>query len=453
MRLPITLSLVLAAITSLRAEAPTVEGTMPEDFAPGLSPLLKQAVERSPSTIMASIALAQAEGTRYLEAAALWPQLGLNTNYQVSIQSTSNGPSTPAQKNLLYNASISQPIFQWGAYKNQAAVGTLGEKIAERQFAEAYRLLAVSIREQYMALIGKKIALRNAQFSLKLSQESLKVQQARFDAGASSEAEMGNFRMSVDDAQLAADRAEEDFSYSRRVFTRLVGIDDLSEDSIPAELKHPEFSSALADAVLTGFVGNGIESTFQSEVYQMMVRQQDLNYSIAKVRLLPKFAASASIGFQEYSQISGDTVNQVGLKTETYGVGATWSIFDGFATRGAKISALASKRQFERLRQNYVDQTVDQISDLRKQVGFSSRAMAIAELHHSLIESEVKRLSDDKNLGYASEATIDTGKLTLYSWEFNMSYARSDYFSRWTEFVSLAGLDPALANLPSRYVR
>ena len=146
-------------------------------------------------------------------------------------------------------------------------------------------------------------------------------------------------------------------------------------------------------------------------------------------------------------------MNQVGLQTETYGVGATWSIFDGFATRGAKISALATKRQYERLRQNYVDQTVDQITDLRKQVGFSSRAMAIAELHHSLVEAEVRRLSDDKNLGYASEATIDTGRVTLYAWEFNMAYARSDYFSRWTEFVSLAGLDPALANLPSRYVR
>ncbi len=453
MRLPITLSLVLAAITSLRAEAPTVEGTMPEDFAPGLSPLLKQAVERSPSTIMASIAVAQAEAGRYNYAAALWPQLGLNTNYQVSIQSTSNGPSTPAQKNLLYNASITQPIFQWGAYKNNAAIGDLGEKIAERQFAEAYRMLAVSIREQYMALIGKKISLRNAQFALKLSKESLQVQQARFDAGASSEAEMGNFRMSVDDAQLAADRAEEDFGYARRVFTRLVGIDDLSPDSIPDELKHAEFSTSLADAVLTGFVGDGIESTFQSEVYKMMVTQQDLNYSIAKVRLLPKFAASASIGSpgilpdrRQHRQPGGTEDGDLRRRRHV-------EHLRRLCDPGRQDSALASKRQFERMRQSYVDQTVDQMADLRKQVGFSSRAMAIAELHHSLIESEVKRLSDDKNLGYASEATIDTGKVTLYAWEFNMAYARSDYFSRWTEFVSLAGLDPALANLPSRYVR
>jgi hypothetical protein len=28
-----------------------------------------------------------------------------------------------------------------------------------------------------------------------------------------------------------------------------------------------------------------------------------------------------------------------------------------------------------------------------------------------------------------------------------------DYMSRWTEFVSLAGIDPAIANISARYVR
>jgi outer membrane protein TolC len=453
MRLPITLSLLLAATTSLWAEAPAVQGTMPEDYLPGLAPLLKEAVERSPTTIAASVSVAQAEAGRYLDAAELWPQLGLNANYAVSVQSQTGGPASPPNKGFFYSANISQPLFQWGAYKNQALIGNLGEKIAERQFAEAYRILAVSIREQYMALIGKKIQLRNARFDLKLSREALDVQQARFEAGATSEAEIGNYRLSVEEAQLRADRAEEDYGYAKRVFTRLLGIDELSDDSIPIELKHPEFSPALADSVLTGFVGDGIESTFQSEVYKMTVRQQDLNYSIAKVRLLPKIAATAGISYQNQTQIEGPKVNQIGIQTENYSVGANWNIFDGFATRGAKLSALASKRLAERTRQTYIDQTIDQVSDMRKQVGFSSRAMRLAEVHNALIADEVKRLGDDKSLGYASQATIDSGIVTLYATEFNMAYARSDYFSRWTEFISIAGIDPALANLQSRYVR
>jgi outer membrane protein TolC len=453
MRLPITLSLVLAATVSLRAEAPTVQGTLPEDYIPGLSALLKQAVERSPTTISASVSVAQAEAGRYLNAALLWPQVGLNADYAVSIQSQKGAPSSPPNKGFFYSANINQPLFQWGAYKNQALIGSLGEKIAERQFAEAYRILAISIREQYMGLVGKKIQLRNVRFNLKLANEALQVQQAKLDAGATSEAVVSGYRLAVDDAQLAEDRQEEDFSYAKRVFTRLVGIDDLSDDSVPIELKHPDFSPALADAILTGFVGEGIESTFQSEVYKMSVRQQDLNYSIAKVRLLPKVAAAAGISFLNQTQISGQNVSQIGIQTENYSIGANWSIFDGFATRGAKLSALSSKRLVERARQTYIDQTIDQVSDMRKQVAFSSRAMRLAEVHNALIEAEVKRLGDDKALGYASQATIDSGIVTLYATEFNMAYARSDYFGRWTEFISLAGIDPALANLQSRYVR
>jgi hypothetical protein len=45
-----------------------------------------------------------------------------------------------------------------GRRKNSALIGSLGLKIAERQYAEAYRQLAIIIREQYMALIEKKIS-------------------------------------------------------------------------------------------------------------------------------------------------------------------------------------------------------------------------------------------------------------------------------------------------------
>jgi len=452
MRLPIALSLLLVAAVSLRAEAPPLQGTLPEDLMPALNPLLKEAVERSPSTISASIALAAAEAGRYGAAAALWPHLSGNVGYQVSDESISRGTTSTA-KGITYGLNVGQPIFQWGAYRNQKLIGDLTASISAKQFAEAYRLLAVTIREQYMGLVGKKIALRNTLFNLKLSQEALAAQQARFDAGSSSQAELGNFRMSVEQAQLDADRSQEDYDYGKRILTRLVGIDDLSEDSVPLEVPHPQYSGALADTVLTGFVGEGIESTFQSEMYQMQLRQWDLNYKIAAVTLLPKVSAGAGLSYSNQSSVSQTSISQVSVLQKSYNISAAWSIFDGFATTGAKLSALANKRATERIRQSYIDSAVDQISDMRKQLGFESRAMQLAEAHNALIAAEVKRLGQDKDLGYASQATIDTGLLNLYATEFNMAFARTQYLSRWSEFISLAGIDPALANLSPRYAR
>jgi outer membrane protein TolC len=425
---------------------------MPEDYLPGLKPLLKEAVERSPSTLSASIAVATAEAGKYTNSAALWPSISVTTQYGESIE-TESGLQPSKAKALAYSGGITQPIFEWGAYKNQAEIGNLGAKIAERNFAEAYRTLAILIREQYFGLIGKKILVRNALFNLKLSNEALLAQQARFDAGSSSSADLGNSRMSTEQAQLDADRAAEDYDNGRQLFIRLIGIESLDEASIPIELPHPEFSAPKADAVLAGFVGDGVETTFQSQVYKMYIQESDLNYKIQKVRLLPKVNAAASYNYSRQTELGSGAINQVGIQSETYAIAANWTIFDGFATKGAKLAALEGKRSYELTKKNYVDSMIDQMGYLRKQLGFSARSMSIAEVHYNLIEAEVRRIGDDKSLGYASQASVDSGILTLYSTAYLQAYGRTDFYSRWTEFVSLAGVDPILSNLPSRYVR
>jgi outer membrane protein TolC len=454
LRLPPTLLLFLLAAASLRAEAPSIDGTLPEDHLPGLGPLLKAAVELSPSTILANLTVAQREGERFIAAAALWPSVSGSANYTIQDESVSGvGGATSTERGLFYNVGVNQPIFQWGAYKNNAAIGSLTLKIAQRQYAEAYRVLAIQIRENYMYLVGKKIALRNARYRQKLADEALATWQAKKEAGSVSAAEVQGYEIAFQQAQLFTDRIEEDYNYSMRVFVRLVGIDNLDEESIPLDVGHPDYSAPVADAILAGFVGGGVESTFQSEVYQMTIEQQDLSYSIAKVRLLPKLNASITYNLIDQTNVGGGHVSQEALQQEGYSIAANWSIFDGFATRGSKLEALAIKRYYERTRKTYIDSTIDLITNMRHQIGLSSRGLKLSELHHNLIDAEVRRITDDLKLGYASQATVESSTANLYDAEYDMAVARSDYFSRWTEFISLAGIDPALSNISPRYVR
>src|ERR1700689_2301241 len=94
MRLFAILSLVLVGATTLRSEAPPIEGTLPEDYLPALKPLLKAAVERSPATITATIAVALADAGRIGADAPLSPQLGLSSNYAVNRPSSSTAANT-----------------------------------------------------------------------------------------------------------------------------------------------------------------------------------------------------------------------------------------------------------------------------------------------------------------------------------------------------------------------
>jgi outer membrane protein TolC len=441
MRLPALLSVALVAVASLRAEAPPLQGTMPEDYLPGLVPLLKTAVERSPNTISAAIAVDQAESGKIGAFSNLYPHANANGSYAVSSESETNS-ATSTSKGLYYGAGINGPVFQWGAIKNAALVGSLGLQIANREYADAYRTLAITLRE-----------LRNEEFKLRISEENMDAEKARFESGSVSEADLQGYRLDLESATLNRDRTAEDFAYSKLQFIRLVGVDNLDDAAIPLEIPHPEFSASLADAVYSGFVGKGIESTFQSQVYDLELKQDDLSYKIAKVGLLPKLSFSANYAYSNYTAASVGSVSQVGLRSENVGISAGWNIFDGFATTSAKLGALAIKRAHELQLKSYVDATVDSVGHMHRELGFSARALALAEVHFALIDSQVKRLNGDKALGYASQATIDSGTLTLDATEFDMVAARSGYLGSWTEFVSLAGLDPAIENISPRYDR
>src|ERR1700733_5980762 len=89
MKLPETLLLALFAAATLRAEAPSIQGTLPEDYLPGLKPLLQTAVERSPNTIQASISVAQSEAAKITAYSSLWPTLSANANYTSTTESVS----------------------------------------------------------------------------------------------------------------------------------------------------------------------------------------------------------------------------------------------------------------------------------------------------------------------------------------------------------------------------
>lgn len=448
------LAVFCLATALLRAEAPSIEGTLPEDLLPGLQPLLKKAVESSPSTILANVQVAQQEGQRYIDAQALWPQITGNVNYTEQVESISGaGSGNSTEKGLFYNFAVNQPIFQWGAYKNNAAIGTLGQKIAERQFAEAYRILATQIREQYLYLVVKNIYLRNARYNQKMADEAFQTQKAKFESGSVSEADLQTYQIASERASLDADTRAEDFAYAKRVFTRLVGIDDLDDAAIPLAIPQPRYSAPMADQILTGFVADGVESTFQNEVYRMTINQQDLNYSIQKVRLLPKLNVQAAVNLFDQSNTVGGHVYQQALQQEAVSIVANWTIFDGFLTKGLKMEALANKRYQERARKTYIDNTVDAITNMRHMLGLSARGLALTQIHNALIGAEVKRVNDDLKLGYASQATLEISTYNLYQTEYDLAFAETDYLSKWTDFISLAGIDPAMANLPTRYVR
>jgi outer membrane protein TolC len=127
------------------------------------------------------------------------------------------------------------------------------------------------------------------------------------------------------------------------------------------------------------------------------------------------------------------------------GVSMSWSIFDGFATRAAKISAKANIRQYERQLQTATDQVLDQAVGLERQAGFAYRSMNLAQSRADISASALKAVQEDAKSGAASRIAVEAAQAVSNQYQITLQSQRADLLSRWAEFVSIIGRDPVVA--------
>lgn len=431
----------------------TVAMGMPEDYLPGLRVILERALEQAPQSIARNIDVAQAEANEYAARSILWPSLSGSISYSTSTQQVSTSSVSSTADGFFYGANIGQALFQWGAVRAQAEIGTIGVRIAEKNYADAYRLLAMLLRRDYLTLISRKVSLGYLRIQLEQSQRTLGVEEEKLKNGAISSGAIIVPRLATQELQLSVDRAASDLEFLVRTFARLSGSTDLSIDALPSGFERPQPAPATADALLAEFLGGGVDETLQNQVYELYLKQSDLSYRIAKTRLLPKFSFSAGYSLSNSTSASADSISQVAVSGYNYGITGSWTIFDGFASRGAKLSALLTRRAYERQRANYVEGAMESAQQLRKSVDFSVRALEIAELRRAIASDAVRIAREDAALGASADSDVDLVVARFQVADLAALTARADYLNRWAEFVSTTGADPVLNNLPARYVR
>ena len=260
-------------------------------------------------------------------------------------------------------------------------------------------------------------------------------------------------RLSVDEARLNRDKAVEDLEYTLRIFLLTVGQTNLEADQVPTEIPRPVYAPEVVTRLLQQFVRTGAEETFTALTYRDYLKMADLDYRIAKVNLLPKFSFSAGVSQANVTSASLNSVSQVGVFSNYWNFGASWSIFDGFATRGAKLSALQRKRSYERSLKTITNQAIADATDLGKKLDFAWRAEQINETRRDVGVATVKRLQDELRLGKTSQTAVNAAQLNAYYQDMYLASVRGEFLNDWSQFVSTLCVDPMLDLIPAGYLK
>jgi len=464
-------AVLLLAAPGSRGDA-IVAGTMPEDYMPGLMVIVRTALTHGPSMISQQISVATGEANLLGADSQLYPQLSAGGTVGASNESvgesgqagTVGSKSTGTVKSTTYNVNLYQPIWQWGAIWNQTRISKLQLLISQKSYADAYRTFLLQLRDSYLSLVRQKFSLNNARLNLTLAQTALANQQAMVKAGIASTGSVIGPELLEADTHLAFDRAQQDYFHAKRLLALMAGMPDIPEDSIPTDIPKVAYSPETADMVLAECLRDGAKSTFQAQSYEMNIRQQELTRRINMVAQLPKISGSASYGLSNSTSISltptpaggvpvPAAIAQEAVTSTTYGLNASWDIFDGWRSLAAIRTAKLQKRYYERSLQTYLDTTLEAAQDDRRQLDYAARAMALAERRRDLANAAFQQATNDYKLGVATQASVDNSRYNLQVSLYSQAATRSDFLSRWSQFLSLTGADPALGLLPAQYVR
>lgn len=420
---------------------------VPETYFPELKPILEAAVRQSPKMIARNLENTIAEQSRIAARAGQLPTAGAFVTYNpFQRDKREDLPEPTNTKKLFYNFSVTQPLFHWGALRNNTRIGELQQKVTQGQTAEVYRLLVQEIRSLYLQLVLKKLLVSRSQLNLEINRDKLAIAQTKFEKRVFSESDMFSPRLNHDQAQLAFDRVTMDYEDTKVTLAKLTGSPALTDDQIATAIPTVTPATDLLKSVFSAHSSPDSLDSYNLQNLRSQLEIEKLNYKIASVRLLPKTNLLVGASQDEQSYTS-NIAAKYKLQSTYAGVQVSWSIFDGFAARSAKAISLARRQQIEH---NYEDATTNLADSLRtqlRQLEFSARGMEMANRVLGVTEGGWHSKQDDVKRGIASDADVSAAKLSFIDAQVGAFNSRFDYLMKTTDFLSSMLQDPALANL------
>ncbi|HVU24530.1 MAG TPA: TolC family protein [Opitutus sp.] len=440
-----------AAVLTARGEAPAGAGLpLPENYFPALKTMLATAARRSPRMVTRDLNEALAEGNRIIARAGLLPSAGGNfrylpwdRDYRVA------DPRSPyTSEKIAYAVNLTQPLYHWGALESTARIAELQSKITRGETTETYRQLANEIRRQFLQLIVKKADLARTRTGQKRAEEQLQLAQENLDRHAISDADMFTPQMAADQARLATDRAVDDYDSSRLLLGKFVGTGPVGDDQVPDAIPEIPATPERLKPYLDDYANTAEPGAYLLRTVKDQIEVEKLNYRVASARLRP--SVDLVLGStQDEQSYTANIGAKYGVTSYFAGIGVSWSLFDGRATKGIKINTLARRRELERRYQQISGDLLDDARAKYRQLEFAARSLDLEERQLVRRDQDLDRVKDRLARGLASEADVRNAEFARGGDQVDVYRARSDYLTRAADFLGSVLQDPVSANLPA----
>ena len=441
------LAISLLAGSTWAATPAANELVLPERMFPQLEAILQTAVQQSPRMLNRALDLEIAENNRISARAKLLPSVGGYANYYDARDTRADISGRLNVTKIAYNFSLNQPVFYWGERRNNAQIGEIQARMAKGQYRDGYRLLAATLRDNYMRLIVQKLGVKRAEFNVEYTRNILKQEETRLAQKVISEYQIFNVRLNAEQAQIALERTRFDFENAKVSFARLAGLAaTMSDDMIPNSIPTVTYAAGPYDQLLAGFLNQKDPPTTEAATLRSQLEIENLNYANQQTRLRPKLNFVLGVSQDEQSYTI-NVAQKYRFNSIFGGLSANWTLFDGFAAGAGQRSSLARRRQMENDYKEMTERLAQQAQTQAKLINFSARYMSISDRFVTSSEGNLKTKRDEFRRGIMSETDVSQAQLALYDAQINGYNGRIDFLAKIGDFLGTVMEDPIVAKL------
>jgi outer membrane protein TolC len=347
----------------------------PEIDIPELNSLLEKARDNAPALVAQG--LAQKESVARLDAAngAYYPRLDLGGQFGVTRTTYADDLFADEQRvGLGFGASVTRPLYHWGAIEATIEQARLDFKNEELQRVFLLRQIKRTLRADYLTLLVNQETLKSLRLRRQITADSIARIQADKDQGAASlvESEQANLTLSqslIDIEQLEAEQVRILANYRRNL-----GWD--APLALDKPVPTPDTAAVIAWVEQTRAIGLDDWLKDNAEVLrrQNLVARERQELIRVKAGQRPLFNLTGSV---TQEQRNTSVQNNVEAISYFIGIGMTWNVFDGFTTAAKKRETQLRERRLERQLEAYRGELRAQSVVVVSQIGFIARQLQI----------------------------------------------------------------------------
>lgn len=415
------------------------EFTYPEQLFPGLADLLRAAATQSARVEVQQAMVEERAGWLEEARATRRPRIGMNMRVAANYEAREDDVT---KTNTLVdgNLSVSQPLWYWGELRSRVAIGELRVQAAEMELARSGVELLQQVRFHYLRWVLTHFQIQRLQQVIDLAESRVANQRELLTVGRSTEQVVLEMEVRVQENREFLAFLQREYRRLGSVLRQQTGLSgdlqrflpDQPPDVVPMSLSDLEIlRRSLQARDPNSFELARRELELEADLEQLHIINRR---HFPKVDLVAGVFADTLEGFNQDERV---------LRGNFFaGVAVNWNIFDGWATRGMRMSNLARQR----MQRSWIEETRGALSveaeRLLGELEFNIQQILTRDTRLQLMERRLQLLEQQRERELIPvvdqlELQLNFGDLSLQALE-----ARIQYLLHLAQLANLFQPDP-----------